>query len=181
MIRRLVPTMLASLLVALVGCGVISKEIRQEAVPLDDFSELRLHPEAYIGETVILGGQVIETRNRPEGTTLVVLERPLGLGERPVQANASGGRFLVRFPEFLDPVVFAAGRKVTVAGVVTGTVTEKIGDAEVSCVLLDGREVHLWKESEPPYYPIPWYSPYPTWYPYWYPYWYDPYWGSRPW
>lgn len=152
--------------------GVVSKGVRNEAVHYDSFGQLRESASRYRGETVVLGGELIETRNKPDHTVFLVLERPLGAGERPKSGALTGGRFMVRVGEYLDPVLFAPGRLVTVAGVVAGEETELIGEAPYRYLLLDGREVHLWKEPASP--PWPPHDP-------WYPYWYDPYWGRRPW
>jgi len=158
------------------GCGVLSPEVRRDAVRLERYQDLREEPQRFQEEVVILGGELIEVRNRAEGTTLLVLERPLGMGERPKADGASGGRFMVRFADYLDPVLFAPGRNVTVAGVVQGERIEPVGEAPYRYVLLEGKEIHLWKEpaAQPPY---------PYWYPYepWYPWWYDPRHGRRPW
>lgn len=159
----------------LAGCGVLSREVRREAVSLPGFAALRENPVPFEGKVVILGGEIIEVRNRAEDTTLLVLERPLGLGERPKTDAPSGGRFMVRFAEYLDPVLFSAGRNITVAGKVAGERTENVGEAPYRYVLLEGQEIHIWQE--------PSYAPYPSWYPYdpWYPWWYDPRYGRRPW
>ncbi len=165
----------AALLAISSGCGgVISKQLREEAVPFESFRELRETPERYRGKTVILGGEIIETRNKADGTTLAILEKPLERGEKPKSSDETGGRFLVRFPQYLDPVLFAAGRKVTVAGTVVGVEEERIGERPYPYVVLNGREVHLWQKTVT--------AP-PTGYPYdpWYPWWYEPHWGRRPW
>jgi len=126
---------------ALSGCaGVISKEVRSEAEPLASFAELRDAPERFQGKTVILGGEIIETRNRADATTLVVLEKPLDSSDRPKDTDASGGRFLARFSEYLDPVVFGEGRKITIAGAVVGVETENVGRAPTGTLCsADGR------------------------------------------
>ncbi|MBE0616849.1 MAG: Slp/YeaY family lipoprotein [Proteobacteria bacterium] len=157
------------------GCAVISSPVRHEALPLESFSALREAPEGFSGGTVILGGELIETRNQADGTVLLVLERPLGLGERPETDGASGGRFMVHFAEYLDPVLFAPSRLVTVAGKVRGTETEAVGEAPYRYVLLEGVEIHLWKE--PAWLPNSYWGPYDPWYPWWY----DPRYGQRPW
>jgi outer membrane lipoprotein len=163
------------LLLVVSGCGVLSKEVRREATPLRGFAELREDPQRFRGGIVILGGEIIEARNRADGTTLLVLERPLGMDESPKIDAASGGRFMVRFAEYLDPFLFGPGRSVTVAGKVLGEQTEAVGEAPYRYVLLEGVEIHLWKE--------PTYAPYPFWHPYdpWYPWWYDSRFGRRPW
>ncbi|MBI5446300.1 MAG: Slp family lipoprotein [Deltaproteobacteria bacterium] len=156
------------LIAALSGCGgVISKEVRSQATPLGDYAELREEPERFRGQTVIVGGEIIETRNKAAETRLVILEKPLGSDERPADSDVSGGRFMVRFARYLDPVVYQKGRKVTVAGSVVGTETEKVGEAPYTYVVLEGREVHLWRAPErmaAPYYYDPWF-----------PWWHDPF------
>ena len=172
---------LGSLAILVSGCaGVISRQVREEATPLRSFAELRSDPQAFLGKVVILGGDIVETDNRPDGTTIIVLQKPLGRDERPRIQDASGGRFIVRFSEYLDPAVFAPHRRVTVAGVVEGTEERPVGEAPYRYVVLQGKEIHLLREPEPrpylygPFSPYYWYGP-----PY--PYWYDPFWGRRPW
>lgn len=164
-------------LLVLAGCGsVLSKEVRKQAVPVGSFARVRGAPAEFEGKTVIFGGEILETRNRPEGTTLVVLEKPLDRILRPLELDASGGRFQVRFSEYLDPAIYARGRSVTVAGRVEGSRSENVGEVPYSYLLLEGREVYLWRDV---YETRPlWYEP-TAGYPY--PWWYDPYWGHRPW
>jgi outer membrane lipoprotein len=166
----------------LLGCaGVISPQIRDEAVELESFSQLREEPESYRGRTVILGGKILQVRNEPGGSVLLIRDEPLGFGQRPESGRGEYGRFLARFDNFLEPLVFAPGREVTVAGVVNGVVTEPVGAVKDHLVLLEGREIHLWQQTAQVSYPE-WHL-YEPWYLYEssYPAWYDPYWGSRPW
>ncbi len=157
------------------GCSVISAPVRRDAVAVGRFADLRESPEGFLQRTVIVGGEVIETRNRADGTVLLVLERPLGFGQEPRSEMASGGRFLVRVNDFLDPVLFAPGRKVTVAGRVLGTELESVGEAPYRYVVLEGMEIHLWRETVP--------APHPYWAPYdpWYPWGWGPRYRGRPW
>ena len=161
----------------LAGCvRAISKEVRREAVTVENFGQVRQATDAFKGKTVILGGDILETRNRPEGTTVVVLEKSLDWTLRPRLLDVTGGRFMVRFGEYLDPAIFSKGRQITVAGRVVGSETEKVGEVPYNYVILEGRESYLWRESyesTPPWYDRTSVYPYPAWY--------DPYWGRRPW
>ena len=164
-------------LVALTACAqVLSKEVLKESVRVENFARVRQAPGEFEGKTIVLGGEVLEARNRPEGTTLVVLERQMDRTLRPRDLDLSGGRFMVRFSEYLDPAIYSRGRLITVAGKVEGTLAENVGEVPYSYLLLEGRECYLWRES---YETRPsWYEPFNA-YPY--PWWYDPYWGRRPW
>jgi outer membrane lipoprotein len=173
-LRHLLPYL--ALCLVLWGChGVISRDVEEEASPLKSLKQLREQFDGYVGKTVILGGEVIETRNSPDGTVVLVLEKALGLGQKPKTDDVSGGRFMVRFADYLDPVVFAPGRRVTVAGKVDRLETEPVGEAPYVYVVIEGSEIHIWKDPVYPFY-APWniYEP-------WYPWWYDPRWGRRPW
>ncbi len=137
-----------AILFALSGCGsVIPKQIREEAVPIRGLAEVRDNPEAFKGRTVILGGEIIETRNQADKTILLVLDRPLGYRDRPDTSTPSDGRFMATVSKYLDPAVFARGQPVTVAGVVVGTVTEPVGQAPYRYVALEAREIYLWQET----------------------------------
>ncbi len=158
------------------ACGVISREVREQAVRLGGFSELRDAPESFGGRTVILGGEIIEVRNKGEETHLLILQRPLDVSERPKLDALSEGRFIARFLRYLDPVLFAPQREVTVAGVVGGTRTEPVGETQYRYVLIDGVEIHLW--TRPPYDRLYWEYYYDPWHPWYPPY---PWWYGAPW
>jgi outer membrane lipoprotein len=134
-------------------------------------AEIHEAPDSFRGKTVILGGEIVETRNRGDATTLVILEKPLDVFRRPRDVDDTGGRFLARFPRYLDPVVFARGRLVTLAGVVSGEAVEPVGDSPYRYVVLDGTEIHLWPAQK-------------EWVPssgYRYPWWYEGTRGAEPW
>lgn len=155
------------------GCAhVVSPQLRALAREDLTFPMVLSDPERYQGEVVIWGGVIIETQNRPEGTTLVILETPLDREGAPKDAEFSRGRFLARTRSFLDQAVYREGRKVTVAGEVAGKEVRAVGEMQYSYPVLAAREIHLWREP-----PVAWGSRYPLG-PYWY--WWDPYWPWWP-
>jgi outer membrane lipoprotein len=121
---------------------------------------VRDDPEGFKGKTVILGGEIIDARVGPDGpTTLVILEKPLNTWEEPKAGDQSQGRFLVNVSRFLDPVVYASGRRVTVAGTVVGVENEPVGQTLYRYLVLQGVEVYLW--PVPKYrYPACFYDPF---------------------
>jgi outer membrane lipoprotein len=162
-------------LVALLGMGcahTISESLRAQADPTISFAQLRENPEAYRERTVILGGEILETTNLQEGTRLEVLQKPLSRAEAPMFTDNTGGRFMALCKDYLDPAVFAPGRRITIAGQVLGSHTGKIGEVEYRYPLISCQETHLWPRTvavSPRYYGDPWYwSPHPHafWWPY---------------
>ena len=142
------------------SCSVISREIRSEALPSVPFSELIQHTESYKGDTVIVGGYILETRNQAGSTLIKILQAPLMTGDEPRSRDYSQGRFVVEYQGFLDPAVYSKDRKVTVAGTVAGTVAETEGGYPYAYLKIKSREIYLWPKYEYRYY-----DPY---YDYWY-------------
>jgi outer membrane lipoprotein len=178
----------------LVSCAhVISEQMRATANVTLTFPEVQADPERYVGTVVIWGGIIIETENRTDGTYIKVLQTPLKQGEVPRDAEASQGRFLVKHPDYLDPEIYRKGRKLSVAGEISGKETLPIGEITYTYPLLLAKEVYLWQEIAPVrVYPPPFYWgywgygaywdwdwPYSRkrfWRPYPYPYHYPYYW-----
>ncbi len=151
------------LLIFFSGCLPISKELRAQADKTITFRQVSQNPDAYKGKIVIWGGEVIETVNQKEGTSLiVVLQRPLDWTEEP-ELRRSEGRFIVLAQGYVDPYVFRRGRRITVAGEIQGRKVMRLGELEYPYPLLLSKQLYLWGEYY--YYPYPYYRPYP-WYPY---------------
>ena len=170
----------AALVVSLcmIGCQYpISREYRLQArqdltVPL-----VQADPEACKGDTVIWGGKVIQTVNRPDGTELTVLASPLDAGEDPLSDAYSEGRFIARTSQFLDPEVYARGRRVTLAGQITGTEARPLGGTQYAYPVVEIKQITVWPREmyyyDGGYYPGYYYGPYG--WPY---YWWDPWFGG---
>ena len=164
------------------GCAhTISQPIREQADPTVSFGQLQANPEAYKGRIVILGGEIQQTRNSPEGTLLEVVQKPLDAAERPFLTDRTGGRFMALCERYLDPAVYTKGRGITVAGRVLGARTGQIGELDYTYPLLSCLELHLWPQALPVpryyYYGYPWDPWWDPWY--WRPYYYR-YWGPYP-
>ena len=167
--------LLLFLAVLLSGCAhVISKDLREAADPGVTFREILTNLNAYKGKSVVWGGEIIETTNKQDGTTLIeVFQRSLNWREEPT--GSSQGRFLVRVGSYLDPYVYSKGRKITVAGELLGDEVRPLGEMDYRYPLVFSKQLHLWEYY---YYPSYYYS-YPGWYynP-WSPWWGYPYgWG----
>jgi outer membrane lipoprotein len=158
------------------GCAhVISSEVRQSVKEDLAFPAVLQDPDSFRGEMVIWGGVIVETENRREGTSLILLETPLDSQGFPEDAEHSRGRFIARTRAYLDPEVYRKGRKVTMAGEVVGKELRGLGEMEYAYPVLSVRELHLWKEEAGvygwPYGPYYWGPPLWYWDWWWYPHW----------
>jgi outer membrane lipoprotein len=163
-----------SLWIFLAGCSYpISQNLRAQANLPPTFQEVFQNPEAYKGKIVIWGGEIIQTMNQKDKTTLIeVLQKPLDWREEPKGNEPSGGRFLILVENFLDPYIYRQGREITVAGEILGERVRPLGETEYRYPSLLSKQIYLWEEYR---YLSPAYDRYSPW---WY---YDPWGYYRPW
>ncbi len=162
------------LLIHFSGCTPISRELRAQADRTLSFQQVFQNPEASKNKIVIWGGEIIETINQKDGTTLiVVLQRPLDWLEEP-KFQRSEGRFLILLEGYVDPYVFRSGKRITVAGEILGRKAMRLGELEYPYPLLRSKQIYLWGE----YYFSPYRYPYYPWGYYGY---YSPRWGDPRW
>jgi outer membrane lipoprotein len=149
------------------GCvHAISRGVLKEADREITFSALVKEPNAYQGRVVLLGGIIVKTVNKQEGTLLEVYQTRLDREGRPADTDVSEGRFLALYQGFLDNEIYKQGREVTIAGTVQGEEVQLLGEIEYRYPYLLIKEIHLWEKEEPAQYePYPWGSWYDPWDP----------------
>lgn len=150
----------------LVGCAIpppAYDPIQDASFQGPPLAVARARPEAYLQTWVRWGGVVARVDNRREETWVEIVEQPLESNGYPLRAEASAGRFLTRFPGFLDPAIYAVGRSITVVGPLTGTAPGQVGDYRTTYLVVTVELHRLWPERRPPeviYVPGPfWYGP----------------------
>lgn len=137
-----------------IGCApAISQEVLRDVDEGVSFQEIQRHPGDFVGRTVLFGGKIIETNPLPGKTRITVLQHPLNYRNKPSTDEASAGRFIVETEGFLDPVIYSAGRLVTVAGTLSGQETRPLGEIEYAYPVIASRELHLWPLDEPGFFP----------------------------
>jgi outer membrane lipoprotein len=148
-------------LILLSGCAhVISKDLRTKSDLSLTLSQVRQNPETFKGKWVVWGGEIIETVNQKEGTTQIeVFQRPLGWRGEPKEMTASDGRFLVLVDNYADPYVFRRGKKITVAGEITGEKIKPLGQMDYRYPLVSTKQIYLWPEYDYQSYPYDYYDP----------------------
>ncbi len=118
------------------------------------FQALSRNPETFLGKTVVLGGDIISTENQPEKTTLMVLQRALDGDLKPSANDQSQGRFIATVPEFLDPAIYAKGRRITIVGRITGKEIRQLSEIPYTYPVIEENTHYLWPienipDSEP--------------------------------
>ena len=137
---------LAMLLIA--GCTTpFTAEQRESVLPVI-FEVLQPNVSEYEGQTVMFGGEIIETTNRENETEIVILQKPTDSRGWPLNEDESAGRFIFIAPRYLDPQVYSQGRKITVIGTVIGAEQRMIGELEYDYPVLEEVDHYLWKPYE---------------------------------
>jgi outer membrane lipoprotein len=140
--------LIASIL-CLAGCASV---ISNQSLSLVDrgvsFTELRKSPDRYIGRNLLLAGEIVGVGNSIEGGELELVQFAADENGEITDTANSGGRFIARKAEFLDPAVYRTGLLVTLVGEVQGKINMLIGDVDYTYPVLTIREIHLWKPEE---------------------------------
>ncbi len=94
--------------------------------------------------TVLWGGVIVGSSNMSDYTELTVLGYPLDSGQRPETARAPIGRFLVRRSEYLEPLIYAPKREITVMGMVEEIKEGRVGDSLYRYPIVQTDRIYLW-------------------------------------
>ncbi|MHB8254291.1 MAG: Slp family lipoprotein [Acidiferrobacter sp.] len=136
---------MALLILSLAGCA---NHPRPKAPHIDaklSPRDVLAHPRATRGARVRWGGMVIGDNVGPVRSTLTILAYPLDEDGRPFLGRTDWGRFQAVAPGYLDPVLFAQGRLITVVGTVVGTRTGLVGQAHYLYPRVRILATHLWQ------------------------------------
>ncbi len=131
------------------GCAhVVSQEMRDLADKGVTPEVLFQNPDQFAGRIVILGGFIVNTETKDEGSYIEVVQNPLDSMGRPENRDISSGRFLIFVEGHIDTAIYSAGREITVAGEVLGKKVKALGEAQYSYLMIRGKELHLIKQRE---------------------------------
>ena len=137
------------LAISVQGCSyAISPPVARQADKTIAFEKLFADPAPFTGKTVVLGGMIAHTKNTPKGTLIEIVQKELDYWGKPRRTDKTGGRFLLLHPGYLDAMVYAPGREVTVAAEVTGAEEKSLTQAEYRYPLLRAKELRLWEREQ---------------------------------
>ena len=129
----------------------ISQQARSQVTYSGNFSVLQERPSAHLGQVVMFGGKILETKASSPSSEITVLQLPLGSSDRPQDGDRSEGRFLLRSVQFLDPAVYRTGLLLTAVGKITGSELRPIGGLDYAYPVVEAIEIKLWPERSPIY------------------------------
>ncbi|MFO1428971.1 MAG: Slp family lipoprotein [Candidatus Competibacteraceae bacterium] len=116
------------------------------AAPPGDLSlaEAAAGPEVHRGARVRWGGNIVALQSETGWTRLEIQQHPLDRNGQPQSESGSAGRFYARAAIPFDPQVYAPGRQITVAGVLTGMAATGGAGSASSLPVVEATELYLW-------------------------------------
>ena len=121
-----------AILLGAIGCAVIPAEVSQNALHDMPLAELIRDAGRFRGETVVVGGYVVEVTNLEDQSRIIAVQAPLGIAQEPRAKDLSQGRIVIRSQGFIDPEVYKKERKITVAGNRHGQFADRAGPVPLS-------------------------------------------------
>lgn len=167
-----------SILGGLCGCAVMPPEVMDDAIGDRPFQTLIQEADDYRGQTVIVGGYIVEVANEADQSRIIAVQAELGSNQKPRSRDLSQGRLVIDHRGFIDPEVYQKDRKITVAGKITGSSQTERGKFAFPYLHIEMTHIHLWPEEKAvPYDPYrdywgpgfhyrPWFWGHPY-HPYW--------------
>jgi outer membrane lipoprotein len=155
-----------TVILALSACTTVPEQIQGTFA---DISPARVETSVF-GSDVRWGGVIVGSRVKENQTCLEILSRELDKYLRPKTDDSTAGRFMACQPGFLDPMVFSAGREITVTGNIKAIEVQKLENFDYRYPVLQVDDLVLWQKrkvvmryrgfSDPFYDPFygPWYG-----------------------
>lgn len=134
------------IIAALLGACAVVPPFPKEALQKVDRT---LTPELAVRDAahdiqVLWGGVIIGSINLPDHTDFNVLFYPLDKSQRPDLAKPPQNRYIVRNTGYLETMVYAPGREITVLGSLQGIEDGKVGDAPYRFPVVKADKTYLW-------------------------------------
>ncbi len=149
---------LAGMLLALgqlAGCATaISRDAMEQVSPGIAPGAVLADPGRYLGRAILVAGPILGLENREDGAMLEILGYPTTDRGFPDTTEPALGRFFLRYPGYLDSMVYRPGRSIAAAGRVEGERAVTIGETTRRQPVLRSLELALLPEHPTYYTPI---------------------------
>lgn len=137
--------------ILLLGCASGPRYAPQDALlelTPDQFDTIDV---AMLGQArVIWGGAIIALENLEAFSEIEVIAFPLDARQRPQQHKQALGRFILRWPGYLEAMDYTQGRLLTINGMVTDWHQRNIGAAIYTYPIVMAEDMYLWPAATMP-------------------------------
>ena len=109
--------------------------------------------DSRVGESVTLGGYILDSNMISAKTDITVMQTPLDWRGKPQAEDKSEGRFLASYEGKFNPDDYSPKDRITVTGKIAGIAKEKVEHCPSPCLKIESSKLRVWREYE--YYPPP--------------------------
>lgn len=133
----------------LTGCSGLPVPMRDATFIEVQLGEVSSNISAYKGQALRWGGSIINVTNTENKSQAQILFYPLNFYGRPQTGRETQGRFVISSSQFLDPAIYKEGNEITVTGILSSEIKQKIGKKDLTLPLLTIDHIHLWPNFQP--------------------------------
>lgn len=153
----------ALVLLFLTGCSGLPKAMRETPYTNVNLQTVKMNISAYEQVPVRWGGTLVNVTNAETSSQAQLLYYPLSRYGRPRVEIKTEGRFSITQNQVLDPAIFKEGVELTVTGILSGEIKQKIGEKTVILPQVNIKHIHIWPkrlQNNRYYQHYPYYFPY---------------------
>jgi len=133
----------------LLGACTSLPQIMKDAHVVDiSYSQVTQNIDSHKDVSVRWGGVIIDVENEESFSLIQVLFYPLSYSGHPQLDELHGGRFVIKNTEFLDPVVYAKDKEITIVGTLNGEIERTVGKKIIRVPLIQSSDIYLWPERQ---------------------------------
>jgi outer membrane lipoprotein len=161
-------------IVFLTACSGLPKKMRHEPYTRVSLKEAKTNLSNYQNKPLRWGGTLVSVTNKKTLSQAQILYYPINRYGRPNTSRKTEGRFAISQTQFLDPAIYKEGAEITVTGILSGNIKQKIGEKTLIVPMLKTSHIHIWPKHQqfdnrfqhyPYYHPSPYYyPPFPSYY-----------------
>jgi len=127
------------------GCATTAHQLPAPAGGTVGVQQVRVDAQANVNKSVRWGGMIVDVENTNGESRVEIVAQPLLRDGQPDFRQASEGRFIAVFDQFLEPNDYKTSSQITVLGVITGTETGEIGQADYEYPVVGVTDHQLWR------------------------------------
>ncbi|MFB3081552.1 MAG: Slp family lipoprotein [Nitrosomonadaceae bacterium] len=130
------------------ACTNMPQAMRDAPVVDIPYTQVSQNIDSHKDAPVRWGGVIIDVGNEENFSLVQALFYPLNNSSHPRLDKPKEGRFVIKSTGFLDPMIYAIGREITVVGTLNGDIERTVGKRIIRVPLILSIATHLW----PKYY-----------------------------
>jgi starvation-inducible outer membrane lipoprotein len=102
-----------------------------------------------VGESVNLGGYILDSKIRGDRTDITILQTPLDWNTKPQTRDKSEGRFFASHNGIFNAEDYSSDDRITVTGNIAGLTEEKVEHCPSPCLKIESSKIRMWRANVP--------------------------------